>query len=495
MFLSLRFLQILPGAMSWAVLLLPIFLALWAPRAVTIFIAAYIILWFLRIFKSSIFLLLSYRKSKQFEAIDWHKKLEENSLTEAAEKIRHLVIMPTFKEEKEILEESIRAISQVNFPLKQIIFVLATEERDCERAELNAEYLERRFRGVFGGFYHIMHPKNLPHEIPAKGANLSYAAHHMAQTLQKSGADFNNIIVTTLDADNRPHPSYFANLTYHFLMEPERHKRSFQPLPYFYNNIWEVPFANRIVALANTFWYLAESGEPRRLFNASVYAQSLTALKEVNFWSRQTIVEDLHQYWRMYFHFHGDHEVVPLFVPVYQDALQSKTYFTSLVGQYRQLRRWAWGASVIPFVITNIWRMRKTLPMFKSLSRLWYLWYLQIMWATAPFIVLFNKFIPTFLNPQFGNTIFVHNLGAVLNILFNIMLISIAVSLWISLISLPSPPGRHKMLPRITSLLQWLLLPFVTLFYGAIPALDAQTRLMLNKPLSFNVTEKIRKIG
>lgn len=515
-----RLFEIFPGAMTWTLIIGPIIAAFWFPRVVAIYVMMYVLFWFLRSLKSSMFLIYSYRKSKKFEKIDWNNMLdffsdspplpiteEEKTTLERthtlhemgklrkAKNIIHVVIMPTFKEEKEILETSIETLTQVNYPPEQIIFVLATEQRDRMHAETNASYLKKKFGHSFGDFFHFMHPSNIEGELPAKGANISYAGQQIAKILKDRGVDFGNVIVTTLDADNRPHPFYFSILTYHYLMEPKRDRRSFQPLAFFYNNIWEVPFINRIVGLANTFWYLAESGESNHLFNASVYAQSLETLVAIDFWSRQTIVEDLHQYWRMYFHFNGDHEVIPLFVPVYQDALENRTYFTSLVGQYRQLRRWAWGASEIPYAIIKTWKHRKTLPLFRSINKVVYLCSLQIMWASAPIIVLLNNAIPTILNPEFSKSVFAFNTGQILDIIFKLMLTWIVVSLWISLLSLPRPRGRFGTIQFIFGILQWILLPIVTIFYGAIPAIDAQTRLMLNRPLAFTVTEKIRKIN
>lgn len=484
-----RLFEILPGALSWFFLIGPIITAFWFPRVSAIFITIYVLLWFLRALKSSIFLIFSYYKSKRYEKIDWNHLLQ----SQVSADILHVVIIPTYKEEKEVLESSIDAIRHVDFPLERIILVLATEERDRLRAEANTAYLKARFGKTFGEFYHFMHPANIPGELPAKGANISYAGKQIAKILKDRGVDFSRVIVTTLDADNRPHPNYFSNLTYHYVTTPDREKRSFQPLAYFYNNIWEVPFANRLIALTNSFWYLSESGESHHLFNASVYAQSLKTLVTMDFWSKQTIVEDLHQFWRTYFHFKGNHEVIPLFTPVYQDALQSRTYFTSLLGQYKQLRRWAWGASEIPYVIFKMWRGRRDLPLFKTFSRLIYLSYLQIMWATAPIIILLNKFIPTVLNQKFAKSLFIYNLGQVLDMLFTGMLIAIVIFIWTSFFTVPKPVGGWNFWRVTSSLLQWILLPFVTIIYGAIPALDAQTRLMFNKPLAFQVTEKIRK--
>jgi len=515
-----RFLEILPGLTSWLILTLPFIASFWYPQAVAIFIVIYVVIWFLRALKSSAFSLIAFFRYKRREELDWNhllsffsdrpptaqtpfekktveaiKELKAKDNFKKADELYHVVIMPTYKEEKEVLDSSLKAFTEVDYPHERIIFVLATEERDRKRAEENAAYIEKKYAHVFGQFHVVMHPADMPNEIPAKGGNISYAGAYIAEKLRDQGVDFSNVVVTTLDADNRPHPKYFSVLTYHYLIESERKKRSYQSLAFFYNNIWEVPFINRLVALANSFWFLAESGESYRLFNAAAYALSLDALEEMDYWSRQTIIEDLHQFWRAYFHFKGNHKVIPLFIPVYQDALENKTYFTSLLGQYKQLRRWAWGAAEVAYGAMKWWKMRKEVPFCRTFIRVFYLYYVQVMWATGPVILFFNQSIPTITNPGFANSLFAYNVQAALSVIFTIMLIGIVVYLLMTLLSLPRPTGRFRQWRFAGSLLQWLLLPFATIIYGSIPALDAQTRIMLGKRLGFTVTEKIRKIN
>lgn len=515
-----RALEIAPGAVSWLVLIMPVIAVFWYPRAVAIFIAIYIIWLFLKWIKASLFLIHSFFKTKKYEKIPWnhllkffsssppkpHAKLEKKTaeriellkkegLFKHCDEIHHVVIMPTYKEEKEILQSSIEALAQIDFPLEKIIFVLATEERDKERAQANADFLQKKFGHTFGQFHHFMHPVNLPNEIVGKGSNISYAGKHIAQLLKEQGVDFSNVLVTTLDADNQPHSTYFSNLTYHYLMEPERSKKSYQSVPFFHNNIWEVPFANRMIAIAGSFWQLSECGEPYHVRNSAAHAQSLDSLAAMDFWSKQTIIEDYHQYWRAYFHFCGDYEVVPIFVPVYQDALQNKTYFTSLVGQYKQLLRWSWAAAEIPYVLIKMRKMRGKLPFWKNLSTASYLCYSEILRATAPIIIILYKSIPTMLNPEFAQTLFAYNLGQILNVIFTVLLGGVIISLWISLFYLPMPKMRNGKFKFFFSFFQWLFLPLLTVVYGAIPALDAQTRLMRGDHLGFEVTEKIRKIN
>ena len=57
-------------------------------------------------------------------------------------------------------------------------------------------------------------------------------------------------------------------------------------------------------------------------------------------------------------------------------------------------------------------------------------------------------------------------------------------------------PPRPKGTPRwayLSMVLQWLLLPFSFILTSAIPAIDAETRMMLGKYLGFWVTEKVRR--
>lgn len=68
-------------------------------------------------------------------------------------------------------------------------------------------------------------------------------------------------------------------------------------------------------------------------------------------------------------------------------------------------------------------------------------------------------------------------------------LISSAV---ISVTFLPPRPPAYGRFKWAWMFLQWLLFPINFIFFGAIPALDAQTRLMFARYLGFWVTPKTR---
>jgi hypothetical protein len=295
--------------------------------------------------------------------------------------------------------------------------------------------------------------------------------------------------VTTLDADNRVDKEYFSALTYHFCLQENRYHKSYQPTALFYNNIWDVPILNRMASLATGYWIMIESGRLDRLRNFASHAQPWKALKAMDFWATDTIVEDGRHFWRSYLHFHGDYEVVPIFIPIYQDAVLNTNYYRSLVGQYKQIRRWAWGCSDIPFCVRNFHKMRAVLPFGKTFLHFTRLIYLHVMWATvAPFIV-FARPALSGINVSFQQTTLASNMTHLLEIFFSVALIGILLSMAVSLLTLPKAPSVGK---RLSLVWQWALLPIGTIALGSLPALEAQFRLAFNMPLEFNVTKKVR---
>src|SRR5690606_32248609 len=119
-----------------------------------------------------------------------------------------------------------------------------------------------------------------------------------------------------------------------------------------------------------------------------------------DYWSVRTIVEDGHQFWRTYFRYDGKHEVYPIYLPVYQDAVLSNTLTRTLKAQFVQLRRWAWGASDIAYVLDTGFFKNNKVPKLDLSLKFLRLLEGHISWATAPLIIVFAAFIPLLFNPQ-----------------------------------------------------------------------------------------------
>ena len=86
-----------------------------------------------------------------------------------------------------------------------------------------------------------------------------------------------------------------------------------------------------------------------------------------------------------------------------------------------------------------------------------------------------------------------HQLPIIASYMMNLALIALIIMIAISMISLPPRPARYGHRRNVGMLLQWILLPVVSIAFSAAAAIDAQTRLMLGKYLAFQVTPKSRK--
>jgi len=178
-------------------------------------------------------------------------------------------------------------------------------------------------------------------------------------------------------------------------------------------------------------------------------------------------------------------------VPIYQDAVLSDTYTKTLKAQFVQLRRWAYGASDIPYVATRIFTKNRNVPFWAGFTRLMRLIDGHVTLACVSIIVTFGGFAPLFINPEASRSVAANQLPEVLSILQRIAMIGLFISIFLAFKMLPPRPARYKRHRTIGMLAQWLLMPIISICYNATAAFYSQTRLLFGRYLDkFDVTEK-----
>lgn len=523
---SYRFFEILPGLLSISLLLTPIVLAIVNPLLAAFFIIVYTISWIIRALVLAVRTLQGYSTMRLAERLDWQQRLDElgspevaiAALTSRAGKLQpheqaHLAnlqriasrqadfprpdqvvqvaIIATYNESREVLEPTVQSVLEGAFPAKQTILVIGYEARGPESTRQVAEALVKQYRSHFKAAFAFEHPSDLPNEVVGKGGNIVYAARQLQAWIEAEQLPKEHVIITTLDSDNRPHPSYFSYLAYEFIVNERRHACAYQPIALFLNNIWDVPAPMRVLATGNSFWNMVNSLRPHMLRNFAAHAQSLVSLERTNFWSTRTVVEDGHQFWRSYFAFKGDYEVVPIYVPIYQDAVLSDTYVKTLKAQFIQLRRWAYGASDVPYVATRIFRRRPEVPFWPGLAKFLRLLDGHVSWATSSVILAFGAWAPLFFASEANRSIVAHELPDLVSYFQWLGYVGLILSIFLSMKMLPPRPSRYKRRRTIWMVLQWGLMPVTSILYGSSAAIYSQTRLLLGKYLDrFDVTDK-----
>lgn len=526
-----RFFEILPGVLSYGAVILLVVLSIVRPIYASVYVLFLVLIPFIRAFSTACRTIQGSRWLKRSSKLDWQSRLLElndpvkslkqyDKLSQQAIKrdyylnehvtllknmrtqrklyprprdIVNVDIIAFYNESYEVLGPTIANLAASNYDIKHnLVVVIAYEQRGGTAALETVRQIKQDWVGVFRDLIFVEHPAGLPDEVVGKGANIVYAAREVSKWVRSHKLDAKNVIVTSQDSDNIPDKNYFAYLTYKWIMTPDRQQAAFQPVCMFNNNIWDVPAPMRVVATSNSFWNIISSMRPLTLRNFASHAQGLWALEQMNYWSRRTIVEDGHQYWRSYFFFDGKYRVVPMHVAIGQDAVLSKTYTKTLKAQFIQMRRWAYGASDVAYVATSLLNPRCKVNRLDGFVHFWQLLEGTVSLACMAPIIAFGGFVPLYLNQRAARaSIMVNDLPLIISHIQQIAMIGLFITVFASITLLPPRPKRYHKSKNLIMILQWVLMPITALVYSSASAYAAQTRLMLGRYMNkFDVTEK-----
>ena len=540
-----RLLEILPGALSYTMIILLFALSIISPALGSYYLLLIIAVTLVKAVGIVYRTIQGYNAAKRAEKVNWHERLvdletpheryeellkykcKEFAFNEHVENLKllsvgkdlvlsesevvvdnepiffpkpkeiyHAVIMVAYNEGLETLIPTVEAVRDGSFDNERIIFVFGYEERGGEAMVENAKILKEKFKDDFFEFITVMHPKDLKDEIQGKGPNLNFAAGELLEFVKKKKIPLKNIIVTSLDSDNKMSKWYLDYVAYQFIVHPNRQHLSYQPVSLFTNNIWDAPAPMRIIAISNSFFNIISSMRSHTLKNFASHSQPLLALSEMGFWSKKTIVEDGHQYWRSLFFFKGNYEVLPIHVAIYQDAVMEETLIKTLKAQFVQLRRWDYGASDVAYVGVRLFsKDRKQigkmpfLPLFAKFVRL--LEGHVTLAAISP-MVAFGGWVPKIINSR-SKDLLTFNLPNTISLIQIFASVGLMTTILLSLKMLPPRPKEVKT-PRILMILQWLLMPVVAIVYQSFAAFYSQTRLLTGNYMEkFDVTKKVVK--
>lgn len=412
------------------------------------------------------------------------------------EKLRHLVILPMYREPYDVIKESFESLADVNYPMEKFIVVLAAEEKAGDGALETAKRIEKEFGHKFFKFLVTLHPAGLPGEIPGKGSNETWAAKEAKEKIiDPLGIPHEDLLVSVFDVDTQVFPEYFGRLAYVFLKSENRLRAIYQPIPLFINNVYQAPALARVISFSSTFWQMMQQSRPERLTSFSSQSIPFKTLLDIGYWHKDVVSEDSRSFWQCYLKYHGDFRVEPLFYPVSMDSNAAPTFWGTMKNNYRQHRRWAWGCENIPYLLEGF-RKDPQMPARKKLY-----WSFNSVegfhsWATNALMIFALGWLPVILGGKnFNTSLLSYSLPSVTRLIVEISMIGVASAAFFSILLLPPRQEPLKWHQYIWYLVQWLLLPVTLIVFGCLPALEAQTRLMLGGKwrLGFWVTPKTRE--
>jgi len=489
-----RFFEIIPGAVSLGTLL-GVFIFSWMfPSGVAVFIICFCFYYLFRVFYFSLHQTVGYFRVKGVMKKEWLNELKK---IKKWKDIYHIVIFPSYKESQEIIEESIESLINSEYPKEKMIIVLAVEERAGAQFEKQAKSIAKKYEHIFLKFLVVVHPDGVKGEIAGKGSNTAHAGQEVKEKIiDKLKLPYENVLISTFDIDTKVFPQYFARLTYLYLTEENPEKASYQPIPIYNNNIWSSSPFTRVVSTSNTFWQMIQQERSEELTTYSSHSTPAKVFFEVGY-PNNVVQDDSRIFWKAYLQYEGNYKVVPMYYMVSMDAVMAQNLWRTIVNQYKQQKRWAWGCAEIPYLLFGFLKDNK-IPFWQKARHTFVIIEGFWAWATAALLLFLLGWLPIILGGQkFNFTVLSFNLPILTSQIMTVSMAGMFISAILSTMLLPPVPKTMKwyvrLLKRSTVFLQWIFLPVTLILFGSLPALDAQIRLMLGKHMGFWVTEKVRK--
>jgi hypothetical protein len=496
-----RFLEMVPGGLSWFTLFLLVWVSWLFPFFAAIFIIVFDFYWLIKTVYLSLHLRSSYQTMRKNLTVDWQKKLQALPREQYVyrgiadwQELYHLVIFPMYTESHLVVRSSFEALLKTKYPKDKFIVVLATEEKGGAEADDVAEKIRQEFGEAFYKFLVTKHPADVFGEIAGKGSNESFAARKAKEAIiDPLGIPYDRILVSVFDVDTNVPEQYFGVLTHSFVRQADATRVSYQPVPFFTNNIWEAPAIARVIAFSATFWHMMQQERPERQTTFSSHSMSFQALVEIGYWQTNIVSEDSRIFWQCYFHYKGNWRTQSLFYPVMMDANVAHSFMRTMINVYKQQRRWGYGSENLPYIM---YAFSKEKSIKRSTKFKWIFNVIEGFhsWATNSLIIFFLGWLPLYIGGEsFNSDLISYNLPRFTRNLMILAMLGLVSSAVMSILLLPPRPPQYGRWRYLLMVLQWPLMLVTIIFFGSFPGLEAQTRLMLGKYMGFWVTEKARK--
>jgi cellulose synthase/poly-beta-1,6-N-acetylglucosamine synthase-like glycosyltransferase len=470
------------GLGTWGLITFPLWGALVAPFTLAWLVLLFNAYWLVRSSMLGIGSVVSYLRLRRSERTDW---LGAARSAPGFDELHHVVVIPTYKEDDAVLIETLDYLVNQDFPRERIAVLLAFEARDAGSGPRAARLLSR-YRAHFEHMWAVFHVLQ-PGEMAGKSSNLAWAVPRARKLLVRRGVDPNRVLVTVCDADSRLHAKYLSALAYDHLTDPGRADRLYQPALLFHANLNRLPPPLRATSSVYSAWSLARLAVGSRLVLQSTYSLPLELCHRVGYWDPDIIPEDSRICFKVLQHVGEQAQVRPIYLPVLADAAEGETPWGTVVAHYQQIRRWAWGASDVPYVLRGLVGSDGTRaplgPVIGFVED-------HLTWPTHWFLITLGTKALPFLAPAIvaspeGATLIWAG-GVLLSLCLPFLVMAATVDLILR-------GGPRDLFEYTGELIGWSLMPVITLILTSLPALDAHTRLLLGRGLGYKPTPKFAR--
>jgi hypothetical protein len=402
--------------------------------------------------------------------------------------MRHIVVIPHWKEPYHILESTVKRIIAMNYDKKNLYIMLAAEARDEQGIEMSKK-LQAEYGQFLGGIWVNSH--ELTHEeVIGKSSNMASASQALHKIIDSENWDLKKTTITSCDADSQLPMDYFSNITYLYVTEKDSEYKYYTGAILLYANIWKLPFFARVKNSMSTLYNVAKLIRQDKLVPFSTYTLSFWMINEIEFWSPNVMPEDFHTFFKGLFKYPNKVSTVPIYQKIFSDAAEGDNLNETFKNNYMQERRWAWGISddgwMLKNVIKNIFSWRFNIRMiYIAAHSIW-----DHLSIGISILITFGSNFIVLVNPRFSYTVLGSNLPKISSSLIQLTLFFFVVTILLDRYIRPVKNQKKNLVQSLFGFVEWFLQPIVGTMLVVLPGVEAHTRLLFGKYLEYYLTKK-----
>jgi glycosyltransferase involved in cell wall biosynthesis len=432
--------------------------------------------------------------SKQRRNMDiptWTSKLdnkEKRTLAEKFNDLRHVVIVPTYREPLNVLRKTLNTLVAQTCAKGKVIVVIATEKNDKEAIEKVEALIEEYSKNLLGLFYTV-HEKISPAETDGKSSNVAWCARCVQHTiLEKWNYVPEQILVTVCDADTYFDEQFCECLSYTHAQNMEPYNCTYQSAENEFPNIWMVPTLVRVKAVVDSINMLGMLSSKYAVpYPYVCYSQSLRTIMDVNGWDVDVVPDDFHHFMKCFFKKDGHFRLVPIFMLTGNNAQEHTNWFSAMRSRYRRAKRDAWGAIDLSYILSQWYQKRNVLDKHGAFMLFVDVIEHHVSWSSYFLTVMLGGMMSAWLNPELETYPFGIGIRAMALIAFGPILFAtwayIVCDFYVRMFLVQDrkyfEANSAPLWWQITSQVQWLLMPLADFIFAAVAALDAQLHMAL----------------
>lgn len=145
----------------------------------------------------------------------------------------------------------------------------------------------------------------------------------------------------------------------------------------------------------------------------------------------------------------------------------------------------------MPFIITQYFKNKDMNFLAKTDLVLFAIWG-YFRWGTLALLITFGGLLIPLLNKHYSESVVAYNLPVISSWILTAAFFSLFATIYVQEKTVPKRPQEWSFVQKFWSYIQWVLVPLVLVTISTLPAIDAQTSLMLGRYLEFRTTVKAR---